>query len=221
MSNRNPVNLTTLRNNKKIFYIVGFIFGAIISVVMGLAGLGMAAGAGQGETGKVGGGLALAGVGISGGVYLAILAYNELTSRKNEVKCIPEDFQIYTNVKIPSKYLASDAEYDVELDVPEYETARKVQQEEYGGVFLTANNAPESVGGNFDAIFIPGDAKGVTLEVPPAASKPPGDKTYADRLYVMRKGLYKVQVKDKTKSPIPGLSPVPANFVCPEPVIEY
>lgn len=217
MSNRNPANLDTLRNNKKAFYVVGFIFGALIAFVMGLAGIGLAA-TGDKTSSQIGGGF-LAAIGVGGGIYLSILAHAELTSRKNMKKCIGDDFIVYTNVKIPAKYIASDAEYDVELDVPEYETGRKVQQEGYGGVFLTSNTAPESVNG-YDAIFIPGDAKAVVLDVPPAATKPAGDKTYADRLYVMRKGVNKVQVRDKTtKSPIPATSPRPLD-VCPEPVIE-
>ena len=214
MSNRNPRNFETLKNNKKIFYVVGFIFGALIAFVAGLAGIGMSAGAEAGQSGKAIGGIILACIGIGGGIYMAILADNELTSRRNEIKCLGDNFLVYTNVKIPKKYTASDAEYDVEVDVSEYETGRKVQTKGYGGVFLTANTNVDSSGGNYDVIYIPGDAKAVVIDSTLTDAK------IANRLYVMRKGVNRVEVRDKaTKSPIPATSPRPQD-VCPEPVIE-
>ncbi len=211
MSNRNPVSIGTLRNNKKAALVVGLIFGALIAFVMGLAGIGLAA-TGEKTSSQVGGGF-LAAIGIGGGIYLAIMANDELTSRRNMIKCLGDNFNVYTDIKIPSKYTASDAEYDVELDVPEYETGRKVQTKGYGGVFLTSNTAAESVNG-WDAIFIPGDAKAVVID--------PTDTTarVANRLYVNKKGINKIDVKNKTtRSPIPVASPRPLD-VCPEPIIE-
>jgi hypothetical protein len=217
MSNRNPVGLDTLRNNKKAFYVVGFIFGALIAFVMGLAGVGLAASADK-TSGQIGGGF-LAAIGIGGGIYLAILAYNELTSRKNEKKCSPDLFNVYSNVKIPEKYIASDAEYDTDIDISEYEAGRKVQTKGYGGVFLKSNTVVSSVGGNFDAVYIPGDAKAVVLKsTPPYTSST--NKDFYDRLYVIKKGLYKINVKlESNRSPIPPSSPLPSDFiVCYNPI---
>jgi hypothetical protein len=148
---------------------------------------------------------------------MAILAHSELTDRKNEKKCSPELFNVYTNVKIPDKYVADDAEYDVELDVPEYETGRKVQTKGYGGVFLKSNTAPTSTGDNWDAIFIPGDAKAVLVE----GNYTTAGKQKADRLYVMKKGPNQIKVRDvkNNKSPLPPVSPMPTD-VCPNPISE-
>ncbi len=216
----NPVNLTTLRNNKRIFYIVGFVFGALIAFVMGLAGIGIAAKADSStETSKIIGGAVMACAGIGGGIYLSFLAYNETTDRKNEIKCNPDDLNIYYRVKIPNKFIKNDAEYDTDIDISDFEAGRKVQQKNYGGVFLKSNNAPLSVGGNYDAIYIPGDAKAVILDsIPPYTSTT--QKDFYDRLYVQRKGLYKVKVIDATKSPIPYASPIIEGDVCLNPVDE-
>jgi hypothetical protein len=219
MSNRNPRNFETLKNNKKIFYVVGFIFGALIAFVAGLAGIGMMFSP-EKSSGKIGGGF-LAAIGIGGGIYLSILADNELTTPKNEKKCKPDVFRVYENVKIPAKYISGDEDYEIQLDVPEYETGRKVQVEGYGGVFLKANVAAESSGGNFDAVFIPGNQKAVVLQTaPPYAPTTPKatTKDFYDRLYVVRRGNNRVVVKlESTKSPIPETSPIP-SFVCFDPV---
>jgi hypothetical protein len=222
MSNRNPRNFETLKNNKKIFNVVGFIFGALIAFVAGLAGIGMMFSA-EKSSGKIGGGF-LAAIGIGGGIYLSILADNELTTPKNEKKCKSDEFNIYENVKIPAKYISADEDYEIELDVPEYETGRKVQVKGYGGVFLKSNLATESVGGNFDAIFIPAGAKAVVLkDLPPYMSTATADtkyktKDFYDRLYVMRRGTNKVTVKlESSKSPIPAMSTIPTT-VCYDPV---
>ena len=224
MSNRNPVSIDTLRNNKKATLVVGLIFGALIAFVMGLAGVGLAA-TGEKASSQIGGGF-LAAIGISGGIYLSMMANDELTSRRNMIKCLRDNFNVYENVQIPAKYVASDAEYEIEIDVPEYETGRKVQNKGYGGVFLRSNNATESVGGNFDAIFIPGDAKAVVLkEKPPyiptaTAATKSATVDFADRLYVVKKGVNKISVRwENDKSPIPPSSPI-SFVVCPDPVVD-
>jgi hypothetical protein len=220
MSNRNPVSITTLKNNKKAAYVVGFVFGSLIAFVMGLAGVGLAASA-EKSSGQIGGAI-LAAIGIAGGIYMAILAHDELTARKNEKRCSPDLFNVYENVQIPEKYIAADAEYEVELDVPEYETGRKVQTKGYGGVFLKSNTAAtstgSSTGSNWDAIFIPGDAKAVVVK----GNYTTAGKDKADRLYVMKKGVNKIIVKDtdRNKSPLPPKSPLPEGYVCPNPIEE-
>lgn len=198
----NDVSLETFKNNKQKTYVIGYILMGLM--IMAIA----AAGASNGGVF-----LAFGIAGILGGAYLMYMGYETLVDPRNERRCDTRDLLRYANMEIPANYLNGDAGVDTEIDTDERTILMKVIYSGYGGVYLRSNNAGESIGGNFDAWYIPGNAKatlteklGDLLTESQVLALPNG----AHRLYVMNKGDYRVEVKDRSdKTRLYGLSPSP------------
>jgi len=200
-ADKNPRVPATFRLSKKKGQIIGYAIGAALLLLLSVVGMGLLL---SGDTpGKQGAGAVMALAGAAVGIFLAIKADDLLTNKKYEQKCDPDFFLVYDNLALPESYTAADSEIYVELDVDEYETARKIQTDlNKRGVFLRSNTSDKSTGGNYDAFFIPSTTKAL-LTRPASEESDPRKK--AARVYTIKRGDRKVEMKNTSngKSPFP------------------
>lgn len=205
----NDVSLDTLKNNKEKTKVIMYFIISLILIALG------AAVASTGTTAAL-----VAGTfAFGGGGYLVYLAYELLVDPKNERKCKAGYFtQIFTNMLVPKAYIDGDVAVDVDLDIDEKSAVSKAQFDGYGGVFLVSNIEATSIGGNFDAYYIPGNAKAVLTKSSSKVSGKVTDstgRTVADKLYIKADIKTGVRVLAKTDdaNKLEITSPIPPSTI--------
>lgn len=194
----NDVSLETLKNNKEKTKIIVYLMIGLILIALG------ATFAGTGTTAAlIGGALA-----VIGGGYMMYMGYDMLIDTKYERRCKQGYFtQVYSNMKVPKKWVDGDVAVDTDVDMSEEDIITKAQFEGYGGVFLVSNNAADSIGGNYDAYYIPGNVKSIltsqltdTVAVAPTGNKQKNaaGETIARKLYIAADAATNVRVTAKT-----------------------
>ena len=148
----NDISLDTLQNNKKKTQVIMYMLIALIMIALGATFMG------TGTTAA----LIAGGIGIVAGGYFGYTGYNILIDPKNERRCKQGYFtQVYSNMRVPKKWVSGDVSIDTDIDMSEEDIITKAQFNGYGGVFLVSNISGDSVGGNYDAYYVPGDIKSV------------------------------------------------------------
>lgn len=207
----NDISLETLQNNKEKTKVIMYMMIGLILIALG------ATFAGTGTTPALIGGL----LAVAGGGYMAYMGYDMLVDPKNERKCKAGYFeQVFTNVTVPQAWIDGDVAVDIDLDIDEKTAVSKAQFNGYGGVFLVSNIASESTGGNFDAYYVPGNAKAVLTKPASSAATATSvldanNRTIASKLYIRAGPKSGVRVvaktddtrKDEIKSPFPTFTP--------------
>lgn len=188
----NDLSLDTLKNNKMKTQVIMYLMISLIMIALG------ATFAGTGTTAALIGGV----LAIFGGGYMGYLGYDMLVDPKNERKCKAGYFeQIFTNVTVPQAWIDGDVAIDIELDIDEATAVTNAQFNGYGGVFLVSNIAAESVGGTYDAYYVPGNARAVLTKPSTKVSGKVTDstnRTVADKLYIRAGPKTNVRVVAKT-----------------------
>jgi hypothetical protein len=170
------------KNNVIMYAIIGLVLIALGGVLLG-----------SGSTpGMLGGGIS-----IAMGAFFVYRSFSVLTDPANQRKCKSGYFtQIFTNMKVPPKWISGDVAVDLDLDVDEITAITKAQYDGYGGVFLVSNVSSDSIGGNYDAYYIPGNTKTIlSSKVDPVNN--PNKFTYG-KLYVGADIKTNVRVTVKT-----------------------
>lgn len=177
----NDISYETLKNNKLKSQVILYAVIALMCIAVGAA----IAGTGS-SAGMIAGGLLAAG----GGFYFGKMSYDILVDVKNERRCKQSYFtQIYKNMKVPTSWVNGDTAVDTDTDLDELTIITKAQFEGYGGVFLVSNTSTDSVGDNYDAYYIPGNAKAVlTKKLTPLTgqkrNRDSSDNVIAEKLYI-------------------------------------
>lgn len=137
--------------------------------------------------------------------------YDLVVDPKNQKKANLLFWNSFDCVKIPDNYLSEDTDIPIELDVLKENALIKAEYDKYSGVYLRSNLSSDSVGGNFDAFYIPENIKVVKPDSYRLRDTDSGfDWKLKGTIYTVKLGADRVVVRTADPAGL-GCSPVRAG----------